>query len=132
MGVNGQTVTSVLEKYEAALNASDTDAVMTLYDENGVFMPPHSQSTVGAEAVRTAYDAVFHAITLSVRFNIAEVVEMAPSWVFARTNSSGTARNHATGLTSTEGNQELFIFRKAGDGTWKIARYSFSTTNLPR
>ncbi len=30
-----------------------------------------------------------------------------------------------------EANQELFIFRKVGDD-WKIARYSFSTTNPPR
>jgi ketosteroid isomerase-like protein len=28
-----------------------------------------------------------------------------------------------------EGNQELFIFKKGTDGQWRIARYSFSTTN---
>src|SRR5271166_3144822 len=28
-------------------------------------------------------------------------------------------------------NQELFIFRKDGDGAWRIARYSFSPTNPP-
>ena len=43
--------------------------------------------------MRTAYEAVFQAITLSVRFHIAEVVEMAPGWVFARTNSAGTTTN---------------------------------------
>jgi len=37
--------------------------------------------------------------------------------------------NHATGATTAEGNQELFIFRKATDGKFKIERYSFSTTN---
>jgi uncharacterized protein (TIGR02246 family) len=126
-----QAVTSVLKKYEAALNASDTDTVMTLYDADGVFMPPYSQSAVGAGAVRTAYDAVFRAITLRVEFRIEEVVEMAPGWAFARTNSSGTTKNHATGATSAEGNQELFIFRKVADGAWKIARYSFSSTNPP-
>jgi hypothetical protein len=30
-----------------------------------------------------------------------------------------------------EANQELFVFQKI-DGTWKIARYCFSTTNPPR
>jgi ketosteroid isomerase-like protein len=34
-----------------------------------------------------------------------------------------------TGATSAEGNQELFIFKKDEDGKWRIARYSFSTTN---
>jgi ketosteroid isomerase-like protein len=33
---------------------------------------------------------------------------------------------------SAEGNQELFVFKKNGDGEWRIARYSFSPTSPPR
>jgi uncharacterized protein (TIGR02246 family) len=103
MNANEEAVAAVLAKYEAALNASDTDAVMPLYAEDGVFMPPYSQSAVGAAALRKAYAAVFQAITLSVKFNVAEVVEMAPGWVFARTDSAGTTTNRATGAKSAEG-----------------------------
>jgi uncharacterized protein (TIGR02246 family) len=124
-------VTTVLARYQDALNASDANKVMPLYAEDGVFMPQHSQSAVGTAAVRQAYDAVFRAIKLSVTFKIAEIVVMSPEWAFARTNSAGTVTVHATGATSAEGNQELFIFRKGVDGTWKIARYCFSTTNPP-
>ena len=102
---------------------------MPLYAEDGVFMPPYSPSAVGIAMVRQAYDAVFAAITLNVKFHITEIVEMASDWAFARTNSSGTTTVHATGAKDTEGNQELFLFRKDTDGTWKIARYSFSSTN---
>ncbi len=131
MNSNEQEVAAVLAKYEAALNASDTDAVMPLYTEDGVFMPPYSQSAVGTAALRKAYESVFKAITLSVTFKVVEVVEMAPGWVFARTYSAGTTTNHATGAKSAEGNQELFIFKKSAEGAWKIARYSFSSTNPP-
>ena len=129
MTLNEQAVAEVLAAYGAALNASDTDAVMPLYVEDCVFMPPYSASAVGTGAVRKAYDAVFKAIKLSVKFNVAEIVEMSPEWVFARTNSAGTTLDHATGATSAEANQELFIFRKDRGGKFKIARYSFSTTN---
>jgi len=129
MTPNEQAVADVLAAYNTALNSSDTDAVMPLYTDDGVFMPPYSQSAVGREAVRRAYDDVFAAIQLTVKFNVAEIVEMSPDWVFARTNSAGTTLTHATGRTSTEGNQELFIFRKDRDGKFRIARYSFSTTN---
>jgi uncharacterized protein (TIGR02246 family) len=126
-------VAAVLARYQDALNASDTNAVMPLYAEDGVFMPQHSLSAVGAAAVRQAYDAVFKAIRLRVTFEVAEIVVTSPDWAFARTNSAGTVRVSATGATSAEGNQELFIFRKGTDGTWKIARYCFCTTNpLPR
>jgi uncharacterized protein (TIGR02246 family) len=132
MNSNQHPISKVLANYEAALNASDTEAVMPLYAENGVFMLPYRQSAVGAAAVREAYDAVFKAITLSVKFKIAEIVEMAPEWAFARTNSSGTRTDRATGSISAEGNQELFIFKKIVDGEWKIACYSFSSTNPPK
>ena len=122
-------VAEVLAAYNAALNASDTNAVMPLYADDGVFMPPYSPSAVGSTAVRKAYDDVFAAIRLTVKFNIAEIVEMSSDWVFARTNSAGATLNHLTGKTSAEGNQELFIFRKDRDGKFRIARYSFSTTN---
>jgi uncharacterized protein (TIGR02246 family) len=132
MTPNEKAVAEVLAAYNEALNSSDTNAVMPLYTEDGVFMPPYSPSAVGFTEVRKAYDAVFKAIKLSVKFNVEEVVEMSPDWVFARTNSAGKTLNHATEATTAEGNQELFIFRKAKDGKFKIARYSFSPTNPPK
>jgi uncharacterized protein (TIGR02246 family) len=132
MSNTAEAITSLLAKYNDALNASSTDAVMPLYADDGVFMPPYTASAVGPEAVRKAYDAVFNAITLNVKFTIAEIVEMTPGWAFARTNSAGTTTIHETGAKNAEGNQELFIFKKEADGDWKIARYSFSPTNPPR
>jgi uncharacterized protein (TIGR02246 family) len=129
MTANERAVAETLSAYNQALNSSDTNAVMPLYAQDGVFMPPYSPSAVGLAEVRKAYDAVFAAIQLTVQFRIAEIVEMSPDWVFARTNSAGTMLNHATGAISKEGNQELFIFHKEKDGKFRIARYSFSTTN---
>jgi ketosteroid isomerase-like protein len=82
-------------------------------------------------AVTKAYDAVFKAITLNVKFTITELVVMSPEWAFVRTNSAGTNKINRTGVVSTEGNQELFIYNKGADGKWRIARYSFSSTNPP-
>jgi uncharacterized protein (TIGR02246 family) len=130
MNADEKAIAAVLAKYQDALNQSNTDAVMKLYAADGVFMPQNSPSSVGAPTVRKAYDAVFNAIKLTVKFDIAEVRQLGPEWAFARTNSAGRVKVNATGETSAEGNQELFVFQKIGD-TWKIARYCFSTTNPP-
>ena len=127
--VDEAAIRSVMSSYEAALNASSTEAAMPLYTQDGVFMAPNNQSAVGNLALRRAYDAVFKAITLKVKFTIAELVVMAPRWAYVRTNSAGTQKINATGATSAEANQELFIFKKGDDGEWRIARYAFSTTN---
>jgi uncharacterized protein (TIGR02246 family) len=126
-----EAITALLERYAEALNESDTESVMKLYTEDGVFMPQHFPSSVGADAVRHAYDAVFHSIRLTVKFHIEEVEPVSPEWAFARTNSAGSVSIHATGQSSAEANQELFVLHKV-EGYWKIARYCFSTTNQPR
>jgi uncharacterized protein (TIGR02246 family) len=131
MNASEESVAAVLAAYENALNKSDTEAVMKLYAPDGVFMPQHSPSSVGADAVREAYKAVFNTITLKVKFAIAEVRQVAPEWAFARTNSAGNVTVNATGKGGPEANQELFVFQKIGE-SWKIARYCFSTTNPPR
>jgi uncharacterized protein (TIGR02246 family) len=131
MNANEKAVAEVLAQYQDALNQSDTDAVTKLYAPDGVFMPQNSPSSVGADEIRRAYDAVFNTIQLSLKFNVAEIVKVAPNWGFARSNSAGTVKVHATGAGGPEANQELFLFQKIG-GAWKIARYCFSTTNPPR
>jgi uncharacterized protein (TIGR02246 family) len=128
MNAAEQAVDGVLKEYESALNASDTEAVMRLYADDGVFMPQNFPSSVGATAIRGAYDTVFGAIQLTVKFAVQEIRQIGESWVLARTNSAGTVKVHATGASTPEANQELFVFQKAG-GTWKIARYAFSTIN---
>jgi uncharacterized protein (TIGR02246 family) len=130
MNPDENAVASVLKDYQIALNRSDTEAALLLYASDGVFMPQHSPASIGTVAVRKAYEAVFAAITLTVEFEIAEIRQLAPDWVLARTNSAGTTKNNATGAEGPEANQELFLFQKTG-GAWKIARYCFCTTNPP-
>ena len=84
MNADEQAVVNALKTYERALNASETGAVMPLYAPDGVFMPQNSPSSVGIDAIREAYDAVFSAITLKVEFKLAEVRQLAPDWVLAR------------------------------------------------
>jgi hypothetical protein len=43
---------------------------MELYAPDGVFMPQHSPSSEGTEAVKKAYDFVFEMLTLAVKFKV--------------------------------------------------------------
>jgi uncharacterized protein (TIGR02246 family) len=131
MADDDAAIRTTLAAYNDALNGGQTAAVLPLYTDDGVFMPPFSPSAVGKDAVRRAYDAVFRELKFNVKFTIAELVMMARDWAYVRTNSAGTTDHHSLGKTLAEANQELFIFRKEDDGTWRIARYSFSPTNPP-
>jgi uncharacterized protein (TIGR02246 family) len=124
-------IKETMAAYNAALNGGQTAAVLPLYTDDGVFMPPYSESAVGKAAVKQAYEKVFDELKFHVKFTIAELVVIAPTWAYVRTNSAGTTDHHSTGRTTAEANQELFVFAKGGDGKWRIARYSFSPTKPP-
>ncbi len=123
-------VKALLAAYNTALNESDTDKVISLYTADGIFMGPFSPSSIGLEAIRKAYGNVFATLKFNVVFHIMELVVLSPEYAYARTNSVGSTTNPSTGAESSEGNQELFLFRREG-GAWKIARYSFSPVGSP-
>jgi uncharacterized protein (TIGR02246 family) len=126
-------IEAVLATYETALNASDTDKVLTVFAPDGVFMAPNNPSTVGADAIRAAYSGIFQAITFDTELTVEEVVQVAPNWAFVRTSSNGHVTVNAIKQRVPDANHELFIFQKSNDDAWKIARYSFATTNpLPQ
>jgi uncharacterized protein (TIGR02246 family) len=124
-------IRSTMAAYNDALNGGKTAAVLPLYTKDGVFMPPYSQSAIGKDALGKAYDAVFDQLKFDVKFAIAELVQMAPTWAYVRTNSAGTTHYRSNDQTTAEANQELFILKKGDDRMWRIARYSFSPTGAP-
>ena len=122
------TEKSAIEKtlfsYRDALNASDVSKVLTLYTNDGVFMPSNAPSAIGQEQIKGSYEFVFKTIQLNIEFFIDEIVENG-DYAFARTTSKGTTLIHANGQTVPEENRELFVLQKVG-GQWKISRYMFN------
>lgn len=120
------SIEKLIQTYQQALNASNTDAVMKLYSNEPVFMPQHSVAQNGKEAVKQAYDFVFKTIKLNVEFSIYEIEEFGDT-AWARTSSKGKTTILENGAVIDEGNNELFVFKKV-NGEWKIHRYLFATT----
>lgn len=123
-------IKEVLASYETALNASKTEAVMSLYADDAVLLPQETPTVAGSKAVKQFYVGTFKAIKIDLKFQIAEVQVVSNEWAFLRTTSSGTMKILATGNEVPAHNQELFVLRKEA-GLWKLARYSFSSTLAP-
>ena len=118
-------IQQVLQQYEQVLNASDANAVLALYSSDPVFMPQFAPAQVGRDAVLDTYKQIFQPIQLQVKFTIYEVEPMG-ELAYTRTSSSGTVTVLADNKTTSEGNNELFIFKQE-NGNWKIHRYLFAS-----
>ena len=127
---DNQAIETILKSYETALNGNDIETILGLYGASPVFMPQHAPALVGRDAVRAGYRQVFDTIKLNVAFEIHEIQE-AGDWAWARTSSAGRTKMLAAGIEVTEGNNELFVFRREG-GSWRIHRStSGPSSSLP-
>lgn len=119
-----QKIKKLLLDYRDALNTSDVEKVMSLYTQNGVFMPSAAPTAVGTDQVKGAYEFVFGQIQLSIEFFIDEI-QVLNGYAIARSTSKGSTLIHATGETVPEENREIFVLKQE-DGDWKIDRYMFN------
>lgn len=117
-------IQNLLFSYRDALNASDVSKVLTLYTNDGVFMPSNGPSAIGTEQIKSSYEFVFKTIQLNIEFFIDEIV-VNGDYAFARTISKGTTLIHANSQTVAEENRELFVLQHI-NGKWKISRYMFN------
>ena len=122
------TITKPIEQllfsYRDALNASDPSKVVSLYTNDGVFMPTNAPTAKGKEQLKGSYEFVFKTIKINIEFFIEEIV-VSGDYAYATTNSKGTALIYANGQTVREENRELFVIQK-DNSQWKIARYMFN------
>lgn len=119
-----RNIRELLANYERLLNASDATAIAGLYESKGMFMPQGFPTSTGRDAVRQSYRAIFQQITLTIEFDVDEIV-VGEGLATALTRSNGSVRVNATGDAVPESNRELFVFSREA-GAWRIARYMFN------
>jgi NADPH2:quinone reductase len=116
-------IRELLASYETALNTSDAVAAAAAYAPDGQFFP-NNQPTASGPRIRTAYEAIFDSMRLTIEFDVHEVV-VDRDLAYATTGSKGTVTVLATNDTVAEESRELFVFARV-DGSWRIARYLFN------
>ena len=101
--------------------------MIKLYTSDALLMAQGFPIVSSKDSIFSWYKQCFQKITLDVVFEIQEIVVTSEEYAFATTTSAGTQKDNSSGKTANEGNHELFIIQKV-DGSWKLARYCFSTT----
>ncbi len=119
-------IQELLQTYKQSLNTSDANLSVSLYTNDGIFMPTEAPSAIGTEKIYQSYEFIFTQIQLNIEFYIDEIV-VEGDFAYAVTSSKGTTLIHATGDTIPEANRELFVFERV-EGQWKIAKYMFNKT----
>jgi len=116
-----RAIEEVDRRWIAAFNARDVDAIVSLYSENVVVMPPGEPSLHGRDAVRQWLESFFEGHTAHQELVNDEVVVAGP-WAWMRGHFTLVIEQRdAPGEIRRQG-KHLVIWRRGDDGGWLAAR----------
>src|ERR1035437_6307818 len=118
------SIEKVLRKYEKAINASDTLAILALYTPDGIFMPSQAATAIGKDQLKSSYKKLFNASLFNVKFSV-EGIEQIDNVAFVRAISTEENTVLAGNQKISEENRQLFFLKKIND-EWRIYCYMFN------
>jgi len=107
------------DRYSLACKSGDIDLYMSVYDDNGVQMPPDVPANIGKEQIRPGMEAAFDLFDMEVPIFFEEG-EIAGDWGFVRCTYSISLTPKDGGETSTRSGKDLSIWKRQADGSWKL------------
>ena len=112
----------------ATYNTGDAAAVIALFTDDAILMPPNQPAVIGREANKSRFQAYFDQFTAKLTLEAVEV-EVAGDWAFSRGSSATTVTPKAGGEPTEEINKSLAISKRQPDGSWKIYRHIWNSDN---
>src|SRR5947208_2414593 len=115
----------VLRRLEAAENAGDATAMIDLLAEDAVIMAPDQPVQEGKAACAAFLTDVIASLFEQFDRRIAYVsaeVRVIGEYAFDRGSFAFSIAPRSGGDTSRETGKYLFLYSRAADGSWKIAR----------
>ena len=116
----------LVERYQAALNASDFATIRAFFVPNAIAEWNEKQTMVGVDAMRGPYEAIFGTTKFSTDFQF-DAADIYGDTAIVRTHHPVGQAEVAigTGKKTLDFNREIFVLRRVGPD-WRIVLYTFS------
>jgi uncharacterized protein (TIGR02246 family) len=118
-------VYDVVDRYQKALNAGDTDAIVNLFAPDGVAEWNDKRTYATREQRVEGYGALFKIAKFSTVFAY-DAIDVTGDVAVVRTHHHQGATVIEHGKPVTDYNREVFVLKRIG-GEWKIYLYTFNT-----
>ncbi len=108
----------VREHLAEAVRQGDLEGILATFDDSVVVMSPNEPPIIGLERARSWLEPYFSTPRPDATYESAEL-HVAGDWGFGRGSSWGGS------------GKRLWIFRRQGDGTWRISHIMWSSNSAP-
>ena len=133
MNTDIAAIREVLNQYALGCTTGDFDHWMSLWDDNGVQMPPDAPTNVGKEEIRRAMKPEFDELDMNLAIRSIEDVAIFGDLGLTRCVYSLEITPKAGGdvVAAMPEGKALTLYRKQSDGTWKIVYDCFNSSVPP-
>jgi uncharacterized protein (TIGR02246 family) len=111
-----------------AVNQSDLPAVVALWCDDGVLMPPHHLSVHGRLAIQQYFDRLFRRSHFEFTFTSSQI-EIAGSVALERVEYVASAWPADGGPEVRDVGKGLHVYRRQTDGSWRLAMDIWNSDN---
>jgi uncharacterized protein (TIGR02246 family) len=119
-------IREIWNSYAAARVANDPEKWLSLWDDEGIQMPPGMPAR-GKDVLKTVVPKGFAATPTSVMNVIPEEIVVAGDWAYSRGNYN--ADRVVDGKDVHIEGKFMTIFKRQDDGAWKIYRDIFNSNS---
>jgi uncharacterized protein (TIGR02246 family) len=103
-----------------AVNHSDLPAVIALWCDDGVLMPPHHPSVHGRPAIQQYFEHLFRHSRFQFAFTSSQI-EIAGDIALERVEYAASAWPADGGPEVRDVGKGLHVYRRQRDGSWRLA-----------
>ena len=116
------TIQAREKEWSAAYLAGNAAGVAGLYTEDAATIQPSGDWTRGRDAITKYYQAQFDTVAVTAREDITEEVIPAGNYVTEIGHYSFQGTSKADKKPRTGAGRYMVLWRKEGDGTWRLLR----------
>jgi uncharacterized protein (TIGR02246 family) len=124
------TITGINQRYVAAVQARDLDAVVSLYSDDAKMLPAGAPASVGHEAIKTSWEKFLQTPGLNLTFSSNDMTVSEAGDMVIDIGAYQMSTSGPKGEPTQEVGKYVTVFKKVGD-EWKIAVDTFNSDTPP-
>lgn len=115
-----EAIEALRQRESETFGAGDVDAIVELFSDDAVLMPPGEPAVVGRAAQRDWLEALYEQFAVEARY-ADTTLELAGDWAFEQLWFTMTLTPVEGGEATTINGHGLHVYERQADGSWRIA-----------
>lgn len=111
------------EKYQAAVNANDSQAYRKLFAADAIRIPPGAKPEHGPDEISKSEQKDYDNAKWNVRLTPLDALRIDDRWVYGIAQADVNTVAYADGATNSFKATKTWLFHREDSGEWAIARY---------